>query len=200
MRIATLLLCAPLFAPFVCAQEREKRLQQEIDQLRQERNRLQDQLIERERTFDQVKRKLLEEKEAILGEMARLTRDSHLEQARLQSRVAQLEEAVQRLGGEIPPPPPSELEETKLDAFTRSVDLEARPLSVVEELFSERLKVELANEGLGALRVTLRTGRLTYRALLDLLTLNAVDAKGARVDLTWRREEDKVVIERARKR
>jgi cell division septum initiation protein DivIVA len=70
------------------------RLNQEMDGLRTERNRIQDAKIEVERNFDDIKRKLLDEKEKIQNELARVQRDGRLERARLESKVAEKEARI----------------------------------------------------------------------------------------------------------
>ena len=70
------------------------RLNQEMEGLRTERNRIQDAKIEVERNFDDIKRKLLDEKEKIQGELARVQRDGRLERARLESKVAEKEARI----------------------------------------------------------------------------------------------------------
>jgi NAD-dependent DNA ligase len=71
--------------------------QREIDELRTEKNSLQDQNIELGRRFDLEKKRLQEEKDNILKERARLERDFRLEEARLQSTVSQLENRIEDL-------------------------------------------------------------------------------------------------------
>lgn len=71
--------------------------QREIDELRTEKNSLQDANIELGRRFDLEKKRLQEEKDNILKERARLERDFRLEEARLQSTVSQLENRIEDL-------------------------------------------------------------------------------------------------------
>jgi NAD-dependent DNA ligase len=71
--------------------------QREIEELRTEKNQLQDQNIELARRFDLEKKRLQEEKDNILKERARLERDFRLEEARLQSTVGQLESRINDL-------------------------------------------------------------------------------------------------------
>lgn len=205
----SLLLCAPLS---VRGQGREAELQREVDALRAERNRLQDRLIERERAFDDVRRKTLDERDKLLSEMAREKRDRALEAAHLKERVASLEAALIRAGLPLPEAPggdpaedgedgaESQRQADRLEALNVEIDLDARRLEEVPGLvFGERLQVELDPQVKG-LRITLRAGRVSLRQALDLLVLNAVDAQGKRVDLAWRREGDKVVVAPARTR
>lgn len=204
----SLLLCAPHSAH---GQGREAQLQQELDALRGERNRLQDRLIERERAFDDARRKTLDEREKLLTEMAREKRDRALEAAHLKQRVASLEAALIRAGLPLPEAPggdPAEGEDgedtqrqaDRLEASNVELSLDARRLEEVPGLvFGERLQVELDPQVKG-LKITLRAGRVSLRQALDLLVLNAVDEQGQRVELAWRREGDKVVIAPARSR
>lgn len=202
VRVATLLLFALLLSSSAWGQAREPELRGEVERLRLERERLQDRMIERERAFDQVKRRMLEEQQAAQREVARTARDARLEQARLRARIRDLELEVQRLGGEAVPAPADPLER-RLDEATLSLDLDGRSWSEVQEalgqqLLGQGLTVELASEELGALHVSLRTGRLGLRLLLELLSANTRDEFGAWVDLTWRRDGDTILIERAR--
>lgn len=71
--------------------------QREIDELRTEKNSLQDANIELGRRFDLEKKRLQEEKDNILKERSRLERDFRLEEARLQSTVSQLENRIEDL-------------------------------------------------------------------------------------------------------
>lgn len=71
--------------------------QREIDELRTEKNTLQDQNIDLARRFDLEKKRLQEEKDNILKERARLERDFRLEEARLASQISQLDSRIQDL-------------------------------------------------------------------------------------------------------
>jgi seryl-tRNA synthetase len=176
MRTALLLPLLLLLASAAPArpQGREEALQREIEELRAERNRIQDRAIEDARRYDQEKRRWLDEKE------------------QLQRRVAELERSAAQgaPGGEAP---------AELPAKPVTMAFAATPLPELAKTLSEQggVEVRAAGKDLAGLKVTLRAPELPLQAALGLVALNAVDGKGKHVELRWRVEGEAVVIERA---
>ena len=75
----------------------EARLQNELAQMREQRNRIQDEAIVRERNFDTVQRQLNEKNENLQAELARLQRDRRLEEARLISQISERDARIDDL-------------------------------------------------------------------------------------------------------
>ena len=197
-----------------------RQLRTQLEEAQAARNRLQDQLLTQQRRFDEVKLRLMDEKERVLKESAAAQRKLRLEAARLAMHVDLLTDELARAGVEAPPAPelPPELKELegppapapdrpddssgadRLDRQAMTVSFNGTPLAEVATFLRDvtELQVELRGEGLEDLTVLLRVKKATARDLLDLLVHNARDGAGAWVDLTWRREGETLVIERAR--
>lgn len=75
----------------------EARLQNELAQMREQRNRIQDEAIVRERNFDTLQRQLNEKNENLQAELARLQRDRRLEEARLISQISERDARIDDL-------------------------------------------------------------------------------------------------------
>ena len=75
----------------------EARLQNELAQMREQRNRIQDEAIVRERNFDTIQRQLNEKNENLQAELARLQRDRRLEEARLISQISERDARIDDL-------------------------------------------------------------------------------------------------------
>jgi hypothetical protein len=73
------------------------RLDNELSQMREQRNRIQDEAIDKERNYDSVKRQLQEKVENLQNELGRLERDRRLEEARLISQVSERDARIDDL-------------------------------------------------------------------------------------------------------
>lgn len=137
------------------------RLQQEIDQLRTEKNQLQDQNIELARRYDTDKRRM----------------QIQLETA--QKQIATLEADGGRGGA-----PASPLDEPIEALFDRL------SLKDVADQLQEMTKVPFETQGVEGVKVRLRAGPLPGRTLLDLIVSNSTNAAGEWVAMKWTQGDD----------
>lgn len=178
--------------------EREA-LEKEVEALRAERNRIQDRMIEVERRFDDVKRKLLDEQERLRNELAQQKRDSALERARLESRIDELTAKERREpAGRPAEEDPAAALERRLDTQRITLNFNETPLEEAAAFLHDLtgLEVKVAPGAPEGLTIVLRGRDLTLRTLLDLIALNARDEQGEPVDLEWRAVEGRIELSR----
>lgn len=160
-------------------------LQREVDDLRAEKNALQDQNIELARRFDTEKMRLQREKDDLLKQSALDKRQLALMQARL--------ETMERQQGGAAPAPGSPLDEK-----TITVDFPGSSLRDIAGFVRDLTEVPVEVEGLSDVTVTLRGRALTLRTALDLIAMNARDEAGEWAEVEWSQGDDGVVRLRAR--
>jgi hypothetical protein len=171
------------------------RFEREISELREQRNRIQDQLLDRERAFDRDRLRQQMEMEQTRKELARQVRDAKLEQARSQSTIsllrAELSTLKQKLGE---PEDENDLLELGVSMVFKDTPLE-ETLSYLEEVSGFEFRVhEDLGDVLADAVVTLRLHELPLRVALDLLLLNATVGDD-HLELTWRREGDAIYLQ-----
>lgn len=172
-------------------------LRRELDELRAEKNALQDQAIELARRFDLEKRRLMEEKEQAQRRAAQLERDLRLAEARAGAKPAEGEPAEGKPAeGEPAEGKPAEGKPDALDQQL-SLSFDGRRLPDCATLLRTTTGVRVALEPVAADPVVhLRVGRMSVRAILDLLVLNIRDGSGKLLEgIRWREVEGGVVIE-----
>lgn len=79
------------------ARQERRDLEQQIEQLRQEKGRLENEKIEAAKEWDSEKRRLLNEKDEIQRETEKLREDAFVAEARLQSTISKLEERIRQM-------------------------------------------------------------------------------------------------------
>jgi len=149
---------------------RVEQLMEEIDDLRRERNRLQDQMIESARRFDQAKRRLQERLDEMRAENLQL----------------------RRAAGEAEPAEPDPLDAPVSFAF------DGTPLSDVEGALAAASgqQVRVADDAADA-ELTLVVRELPLRIALDLIACNARGPDGEPADLEWTAGQLGVVLRAA---
>lgn len=143
------------------------RRQREIEELRAERSRLQDQTLELARRFDTEKRRL---------------------QIQLESAHKQIAWLETRVGAVDPGSPAATLLSRKV-----TVSFTATPLEEVRAFLQETTKVTVHGESPEDLSVTLRARDLPLRDVLDLIAGNARDEAGEWVELEWGHTDDELL-------
>lgn len=198
IRLAPLLFLSLALSPALAQdakalKEENARLRQELEDLRAEKNRLQDERIASERRFDEQKRRLLDEKDKLQGELARIQRDARLEQARLESRVAELEGGPAK--GKEPAPEGDPLARR---LKTQAVSLNFDGTSLAEALEFLRditgLKVEVDPALPEALTITIKIRDIPLGSALTLVLDNLRAEEGDAPAVEWAREADVIKV------
>ncbi len=156
-----------------------KAKQKDIDNLRKRLIQAEDQLLDVARRFDTEKRRLQDEKEALLKGMALSKRDQALKIARLESQLAA---ATAQAKGKAKP-----------DVMTRKVSLnfDGTPLTDVLQFLTDVTQVRhtlaQADAKLGSVQVSLRLRNITLKNALSLIA-------ASHPKLTWRHDGKGIVF------